>query len=77
MLLKNFNFAFLLILAFSAKLTYAQQIGGVVNLYVAVSAVNVNSVSVNSTQGFAVGDRVLLIQMKGASISSGNNASFG
>ena len=77
MLLKNFNFAFLLILTFSAKLTYAQQIGGVVNLYVAVSAVNVNSVSVNSTQGFAVGDRVLLIQMKGASISSGNNASFG
>jgi hypothetical protein len=55
----------------------AQSISGVVNQYVAVTAVNTNSVTVTSSQGFSVGNRVLLIQMKGASISSGNNANFG
>ncbi|NBO62035.1 MAG: hypothetical protein EBU82_13945, partial [Flavobacteriia bacterium] len=43
----------------------------------AVTSVNLNSVNVSSAQGFSVGDRVLLIQMKGATISSTNNASFG
>jgi hypothetical protein len=56
---------------------HAQSISGVVNQYVAVSSVNTNSVNVTSSQGFSVGDRVLLIQMKGATISSANNVSFG
>lgn len=56
---------------------FSQQIGGVINQYVAVTAVNINSVNVTSSQGFSVGDRVLLIQMKGASIATANNASFG
>jgi len=56
---------------------FSQQIGGVINQYVAVTAVNINSVNVTSSQGFSVGDRVLIIQMKGASIATANNASFG
>ena len=56
---------------------HAQSISGVVNQYVAVTSVNTNSVNVTSNQGFSVGDRVLLIQMKGATISSANNVSFG
>ena len=56
---------------------YAQSIGGVVNAYVAVTSINQNGVNVTSSQGFSVGDKVLLIQMKGATISTGNNATFG
>lgn len=41
-----------------------------------VSAVT-NSVNVASTAGFTVGDTVLLIQMKGATINTSNSASFG
>jgi hypothetical protein len=37
----------------------------------------VNSVTVNSTAGFSVADRVLLIQMKGATINQTNTANFG
>lgn len=36
-----------------------------------------NSVTVSSVVGFSVGDRVLLIQMKGATINQSNTASFG
>lgn len=36
-----------------------------------------NSVTVSSALGFSVGDRVLLIQMKGAIINQTNTASFG
>lgn len=47
------------------------------NAYVAVTSINQNGVNVTSSQGFSVGDKVLLIQMKGATISAGNNATFG
>ena len=55
-------------------------ISGVINSYAAVTAVGTNSIDVG---GFspsytpACGDRIMLIQMKGASISTGNNSSFG
>jgi hypothetical protein len=55
----------------------AQSIGGVVNIYTAVNNMTPNSVTVTSSNGFAVGDRVLLIQMKGAMINTSNTASFG
>ncbi len=64
-------------LILTGSVFHAQSISGVVNQYVAVTSVNLNSVTVSSSQGFSVGDRVLLIQMKGATISSTNNASFG
>lgn len=56
---------------------HAQSIGGIVNTYVAVTNITPNSVTVTSSNGFAVGDRVLLIQMKGAAINQTNTASFG
>ncbi|MFN5652678.1 MAG: hypothetical protein ACK465_03570, partial [Flavobacteriia bacterium] len=55
----------------------AQSIGGIVNIYTAVTNMTPNSVTVTSANGFAVGDRVLLIQMKGATINQTNTASFG
>lgn len=64
-------------LIITVSISHAQSISGIVNQYVAVTAVNLNSVNVTSSQGFSVGDKVLLIQMKGATISSTNNASFG
>ncbi len=56
-----------------------QQISGIINTYTPVSAIDVctNSVTVGSANGFAVGDRVLLIQMKGAQINTTNSPAFG
>ena len=70
---------FTLLLAFLAITSHmkAQSIGGIVNIYTAVTNMTPNSVTVTSANGFAVGDRVLLIQMKGATINQTNTASFG
>ena len=69
-------FSILFLLAFNSRLN-AQSIGGIVNTYTAVTNMTANSVTVSSALGFAVGDRVLLIQMKGATINQTNTASFG
>jgi hypothetical protein len=55
------------------------QISGVVNLYVKVTAIQADCghISVASSLGYNVGDRVILIQMKGASIISTNTATYG
>ena len=70
---------FTLLVAFLAITSHmkAQSIGGIVNIYTAVTNMTPNSVTVTSANGFAVGDRVLLIQMKGATINQTNTASFG
>ncbi len=54
-------------------------ISGVINTYTAVDSVNAcaNLVYTPSTAGFSVGDRVLLIQMKGAEVNLTNSPSFG
>ena len=52
-------------------------ISGVVNSYVSVSSLAFQSVVVTSSTGFVVGDKVLLIQMKGATIDTTNTSSFG
>jgi len=69
-------FSVLFLLVFSSRL-HAQSIGGIVNTYTAVTNMTPNSVTVSSAAGFTVGDRVLLIQMKGATINQTNTASFG
>lgn len=56
---------------------FAQNISGVVNSYVAVSAVTVNSATVTAIGPFQVGDKVLIIQMKGATITTSNTVAFG
>lgn len=61
-------------------------IGGVINTYTVVSGVNSNcscpstncaTVTVLSAAGFAVGDTILIIQMKGAQVDSTNSTSHG
>ncbi len=54
-------------------------ISGVVNSYIDVTAINYvsNSVTVSSAAGFSIGDQVVLIQMKGATIAEADNSSFG
>lgn len=55
----------------------AQSISGVVNIYTAVSNISGTDITVGSTAGFAAGDRVLVIQMKGATIDETNTSAFG
>ncbi len=52
-------------------------ISGIINSYAAVTGLGCQSVSVSTTNGFASGDRVMLIQMKGAVIDSTNTPAFG
>ncbi len=54
-------------------------ISGVINQYSKVSAINAceGQLTLASPSGFAVGDRVILIQMKGAAINESNGSSFG
>ncbi len=54
----------------------AQNISGVVNAYINVTNVGINSVTVSNASNYAVGDEVLLIQMKGATITTGNVPTF-
>jgi len=55
------------------------QISGIINQYTPVTAIDTctGRLSVGDTTGFRVGNAVLLIQMQGADIMTGNNASFG
>ena len=56
-------------------------ISGVINLYTPVSAIDSlgcnAAIVVSNTLGFTAGDRVLIIQMKGASIDTTNTPGFG
>jgi gliding motility-associated-like protein len=51
----------------------------VINNYAAILDRNLcdNSFAVDTTDGFAIGDTLLMIQMKGASIDTSNSATFG
>lgn len=71
---------------FSLFISSAQtNIGGTINIYSEVTDVNncvcptINcaDITVSSSAGFSVGDRVLLIQMKGARVDSSNTAAHG
>ena len=66
-----------LLSCFFAERTIAQNISGIVNSYSSVSTVTINSVTVSNATPFNVGDYVLLIQMKGATITTGNIQAFG
>jgi hypothetical protein len=55
----------------------AQSISGVINIYTPVTDVSGNVVTVTDPTGFAVGDRVLLIQMQGATVNLTETDAFG
>lgn len=69
---------FILLILFPSLMVYSQ-ISGVVNDYSEVLSIdyNIHSVEVADPSMFALNDRVLLIQMKGATIDETNTASFG
>jgi Secretion system C-terminal sorting domain len=64
------------IISFSAK---SQSISGIVNSYYQVTAINTGSnfVTVSNSSGLTPKTRVLLIQMKGATIDASNSSSYG
>ena len=74
------NLFVLLVSTFVGLAVFAQTpISGIVNTYAEVTNVNTsnNSVTVSSSTGFNAGDKVLIIQMQGASINASQNANFG
>jgi len=66
-------------IVFSLNHAQAQCINGIINRYTAVLEIGCNKqvLSVASSNGFAVGDEVLIIQMQGASIDQSNTSNFG
>src|SRR5437764_11637682 len=71
--------------ALSINSEAATNISGVINIYTPVTSITNCScptldcpqVTVNSSTGFAVGDKILIIQMKGARVDSSNTSSHG
>ncbi len=53
------------------------QISGVINQYTPVTSISCNQIEVLDASFLSVGDRVLIIQMKGADINTSNSAAFG
>ncbi len=72
-------FGFFLCCFFQSTILRAQNISGVINKYAQVLEVDtcMNELLISDATGFFPGDRVLLIQMKGASIDLSNTAAFG
>lgn len=69
-----FFFCFLTPLISAAQSSF---ISGVINSYAHVITATGCNVIVNDASAFAVGDRVVIMQMKGAVIDTSNSASFG
>lgn len=76
----NTTFCGVLFSLFLSFPLFAQtSISGIINSYAKVSAINScdGKLTVSSTTGFSVGDKVLILQMKGATINESNGSSFG
>jgi hypothetical protein len=87
-----FVFLFIFSLIFYSPIVFSQTISGVINTYAPVTAIGFNTgsgvtnctsvrLTIGATTGsatpFAVGDRVLVMQMQGSRPNLQNNASFG
>ncbi|MDP3556350.1 MAG: gliding motility-associated C-terminal domain-containing protein [Bacteroidota bacterium] len=66
-----------LLFSFLLGSAYAQNIGGVINIYAAVTGVAGSNITVTAAAGFAVGDQIMIIQMKGAAVVTTNNNTYG
>ena len=77
MQLRSIFLLILVCLVFSRPEINAQNISGTINIYTNVTGISSNVVTVGNATGFAAGDRVLLIEMKGATITTGNVPAFG
>src|SRR6185312_9392018 len=69
----------LILIAFVCADAPCQSISGVVNSYYTVTAVNSvsNTLTVDNASGLSNGQPVMIIQMKGASITTTNSAAYG
>jgi len=72
----TYRFLLFVWLLLSAAVSNAQ-ISGIINHYAPVTQISCNTVTVASAAGFSAGDRVLIIQMKGAVINTTNTAAYG
>ncbi|MCY7409006.1 MAG: gliding motility-associated C-terminal domain-containing protein [Chitinophagales bacterium] len=59
------------------SLKAAIPISGIINSYTSVSAIVGTSLTVASTAGFAIGDKIMIIQMKGATITTTQTVNYG
>ncbi len=68
-----------LVFTFCILNTFSQttNISGIINAYSSVTNLSAQSATVSSATGFNLCDKVLIIQMKGASINSANSISYG
>ncbi|HVW62311.1 MAG TPA: hypothetical protein VHC48_19805, partial [Puia sp.] len=69
----------LLLIVCTCSNVCAQSVSGILNTYYRVTAVNTtsNTITVDDPAGLAPGQRVLILQAKGAAISSANDATYG
>ncbi len=74
-----FSLAFGLLCFFGSTDLRAQNISGIINIYAEVIDIDtcMNQILIANSTGFNPGDRVLLIQMKGAQIDQSNTPAFG
>lgn len=78
-----FFFILFFLLFFNLSSTFSQStsIGGTINIYTPVTSIAStncnNQITVQNSGGFNVGDRIFIIQMKGAAIDQTNTANFG
>lgn len=73
----KFSFCLLILLLSNSLNRIHAQISGVINQYTPVTAVLCDHIEVQDASFLSVGDRVLIIQMKGADINSSNSVAFG
>src|SRR5690242_6205292 len=66
---------FILLLLYTSL--YAVNVSGIINSYASVSAIAGNDLTVSSVAGFNLGDKIMIIQMKGAGINTSNTANYG
>ncbi|MEO5675146.1 MAG: T9SS type A sorting domain-containing protein [Chitinophagales bacterium] len=79
---KNLLLSFLIfLLHFHTIIAQPESISGIINTYASVISIDTagcgDVIAVSDAGGFATGDTVMLIQMKGATIDSSNTSSFG
>lgn len=75
--MKNLYFTIVLLSSFVLVNSQTTNISGIINSYAIVTGFSCQSVNVNSSSGFTPGDRVIIIQMKGAIIDTSNTTAFG
>src|SRR6266446_5958914 len=79
----HFLFFILIFFLEAFHISHAQpvSIGGIINTYTPVTSIDTagcnDKINVADASGFSIGDTVMIIQMKGATIDSSNTSSFG